>query len=1851
MRRFWLLGLLVVAVLAACLSETRAPALRTGRALAPSDLHGAGAGQGKFRVIFAAPDKQAPTGSEISFVFDRPLRALGDASVAAPSFRVEPPIPGSFQWVGARAVSFVPSAGALPNATEILVVVPKELQALDGSLLSEPFELRFQTPRPALVSVSPAEGETGVLPNAAIELTLNQRVDPKVLARALRLTSGRSTFPLEVARSAEGLNTFTVKTRALPLDTDVTLTLSAKLVSEEGSLPSGTERKVTFHTLAPLKVEGIDCNRETPHGRCAPGYGVGLRFSNPVRVSALRNALTLPAGLSIAWSTVAEGDEETSYLSLPEGLKPASRSTVRIAASLKDIHGQPLGKEYVGQIEMDDYFPGVALGVTDGALIPDERGPIPIAAVNAPGAKVVYTALTRDDVFAARSEDDLIQRVLGSASAKSLSLASSPPNQVSKAWLDPSKVLGSQSNGVLGVVADYQRHDHAGHLSRARATKLGDLAITAKFSRLGSWVWVTRLSSAAKVTGVELELRRADGAPLKKTTNSDGVAFFSAAEFAPNLDYDSKDREAVLYAALGTEWTFERVGDLLESWRLPVRTDFSFAEQVQGLVFTDRGVYRPGDRVLAKGVVRREAGRNSGIPVGESLSFELVSPGEGPIVKHRLSVSRFGTFADELVIPETAGLGYYEVRATFGKQLLQTAISVQEYRPNEFELTARAPNTAVRGQSVRVELEGQYLFGAPMRAAKADFWLSRSATSWQPPNSERFATSPQDYYADLNQAGFDAGGIGRSEGALDANGKWSANANLPMPGQLGPELVRINAEVRDVSRQSVAATASVLVHPGEFYLGIERLREGFVAVGEKLELGVAALGLDGRRLAQLPVQVKLLRRRWVSARPTGYYGEVYRVEDRAVGECSVTTQTTALRCAFEPKEPGYYIALASTHDVGRNQIQAAASWYVTGEGEASFRGGDNGEVELVLDKPSYRVGELARVLVKSRYKQAEALITVERSDVQLHERKTLRGGAPTFAVRVTEAMRPNVFVSALLQPALGRGASAEPARAFGLGYAELKVEPESRRLQVGVLPAKAQVLPGDQLDVTLRVRDAADRPALAEVTFLAVDEGVLALTGYQLPDPVAAMLAPRPLQVASLETRASLARISQETAEQLLGLGKGSEAGGGGDLGSRADFRATAVFLPNLVTDAKGEARARFKLPDSLTRYRLMAMAVSEADRFGVGQSSVTVSRKLMARPALPRFLRAGDSFEAALIVSAKQFDPGEVKVRLQASGVELAGPATQSVRVAANGQAELRFAARAPRVGKAAFTFEVSAGAERDRVALTRTVRAPLVLETTALSGQSQGAVQEQLGNLQALRSDVGGLDVSLSNSALVGIEAALEGLEEYPYGCTEQLASRLLALGPLSVLRRDFGKPVSAEQAALARKIVAELLQRQRGDGGFSFWPGSRESHPWLSAYSLWVLHVAKLAKLEVPDKAFVGGRRYLRQFLAEKSREFLDAERAFALDVLSELGAPDVGYMNQLFEARAQLSVLGRALLLHAFARQKSATQVNALLADLETRIRLANAEAKVIDAVDEKVPFDSVTRTHAALLWAMSHAKPEHPLLPALARGLLAARGQGQFRSTQEAGFALLALESYQRLAAGSSAEFSGRVRLGERSLFERSFQAKTATAAHGFVAMQELARAGGTPLTFEIDGRGTLFYEARLRYARASLPTSPLDAGFFVEKRQWTLREGERQGAYLPAPAVSDARFPAGGRVLTEIILVSPEPREFVVVDDALPAGFEAINTEFETSSELDRRLECGECEAESSFRRRAYVRKEVRDDRVLFFADHLAPGVYRYRYVARASTIGNFVTPPTRAEAMYAPEFFGRAAAAQIEVR
>ncbi|HYP90150.1 MAG TPA: Ig-like domain-containing protein, partial [Polyangiaceae bacterium] len=587
-------------------------------------------------MAFSSPEGPAGVVTEVSVVFDRPVHPVGVVVDAPAPFRVSPEVPGSFRWVGSRAAIFTPER-RFPLATAFTVEVAAGLQALDGTRLAEPHRFAFETRRPALVQASPGPEQTGVEPRAELRLELDQVVTPAALSAACQLRieqNGRSSAAaFDVLPDPQQARVLRARPkRPLPPHSAVSFVIGASLRGVEGPLTSNTSTTVRFFTYDPLAFESVSCARNRDTDPCEAESTVALTFNNGIKLRELATKLHVTPDVGVK---LDKGDDGfTTWANLRGAFRAGQSYRVQIDAGLTDSFGQSLQQPASVVFRFADHYPRVDIGAV-GRNFFGKSLSVPVASRNVPSFELLTAALTPQDVLSLREAERS-----GRDGAKDLDWLShfkgtvrqqvrpgGAKNQIERLDVDALKVLGAGGRGALAIGARYGASSADDRKPAAmKVLSVSDLAITAKLSRFGSLVWVTDRADNAPVAGAQVELH-VPGRPSRSYgTDAAGLARIPPEDFAPNLAGESDEARAILVARRGLDSAFAPVSELIEGYRLDVPTDFAGELRPYGVLFTDRGIYRPGDDVWLKGIVRRETPTGNALPGERAVTVTLRSP-------------------------------------------------------------------------------------------------------------------------------------------------------------------------------------------------------------------------------------------------------------------------------------------------------------------------------------------------------------------------------------------------------------------------------------------------------------------------------------------------------------------------------------------------------------------------------------------------------------------------------------------------------------------------------------------------------------------------------------------------------------------------------------------------------------------------------------------------------------------------------------------------------------------------------------------------------------------------------------------------------------------------------------------------------------------------------------------------------------------------------------------------------------------------------------------------------------------------------------------------------------------------
>ena len=645
------------------------------------------------------------------------------------------------------------------------------------------------------------------------------------------------------------------------------------------------------------------------------------------------------------------------------------------------------------------------------------------------------------------------------------------------------------------------------------------------------------------------------------------------------------------------------------------------------------------------------------------------------------------------------------------------------------------------------------------------------------------------------------------------------------------------------------------------------------------------------------------------------------------------------------------------------------------------------------------------------------------------------------------------------------------------------------------------------------VKDRQGRGTASEVTLWAVDYGVLSLTAYHTPDVLDSVYVHKALEVLTEDTRQKIISRRVITPKGDTDGGGGGQAGATGD-GVRQDFRVLAFWLGSVVTDGRGHASLDVKLPESLTTYRIMAVAGDKGSRFGSADSEIRINKPVTLKATFPRFLAVGDkaSFGAVVTSQLKTAGPATVTIEsLDPAIMQFADTAPQTVNVDAGGSVEVRFDAAGRSTGRARVRMTVKLANETDAFQDVVPVEVLVSPETVSAVGQADDAAPTAAEKIK-LPADVvttfGGLHVDLASTALVGLGEGARYLVEYPYGCAEQKGSRALALLLAADLGDAFKLPgIEASQLrSTVQSTLKELERFQCESGGFAYWPGDcRSQSPYLTAYLLHVFKVAADLKYAVDKPMVTRAYTYLETSLAQKPPvneswwPSYTAWQAFAVKVLVEGGRNQDSNLTRLYGYRDKMPVFALAYLTDALVAKGEGGGVRVA----ELRRRMANSilpEAATAHVEEQNDPYllwfwNSNVRSTAIVLRTMVEAPNDASLRPIVA-WLMQARKNGRWGNTQENAIAMESLVAYYRKFESATPNFTAVAKLGETQLASVPFQGRSTEAKSTDVPMSKLLTAGPAAASSRSPSRATA-------PARSSTPRGCATPWIACSRPAWT----------------------------------------------------------------------------------------------------------------------------------------------------
>ncbi|MFY9718280.1 MAG: alpha-2-macroglobulin family protein [Candidatus Cybelea sp.] len=1624
---------------------------------------------------------------------------------------------------------------------------------------------------------------------------------------------------------------------------------------------AGAVRTYDTLTIVPTPVPSPNGGARFANGDPA------IAFSNPLDPASVAGAVKISPAPATVKALVSVADQSNTIAIDPYALDPDKSYVATVAATVKDVFGQQLGREQRVTIRTSDFAPG-AWAPTGTSVIP----------AGAPVALNFYATNLPGSAYRASTARVAALQMLGSPSAvpllspwqawPSIPLARPLRNVQSVAGVP----LQSRLGGPYGALAygfrtalDAQGSDP----SLTGIVQLTNLGVFAQWFPAHGIVLVQHLSDGAPVSKASVAVYRLDEnnkvAPQRCASGISGssgeldlsgvdverCSVAAPANEAPNLGVVVTQGADV---ATVTTWNWSGITrfDVYGSWT-------SGAPLSRGTLFSDRQMYQPGERGELTGVAYYVKGQRAVPDANAWYKVTLNDPSNVATSLGRHRTDALGIFSMPITFSKQQALGYYSLTAKGANgNELDGSLRVAEFKPPNFNLTLKlGAGSATAGSSVTANVSANYLFGAPLQGGTAHAYVTRDIATVQPKGWDEFSFGPQWFYPE-QQPSFTTDVLQRDL-ALDADGATSLEVAVPSDLPF-PMTYQVDMETSDVSHLSVSDSQTFLALPADAVIGLASDAVG--KAGTAMPFRVIVTGADGKPIGGRRVHLELQKMTYTSATQEEEGGENadQSIKYDTVAAADVTSAAQPVTASLTPSDVGPYRVVATSPQGQGDKARIAASAtmiqvFAFGAGEADWGLQDNNAVAVKLDKKRYAIGATATALIASPYGRSDLYLAVVRNDVIY--RATLRdvSGAVRVPFKITPEMLPNAAVEAVV---VRRGPMSRTMRDSTLsltGMAGFNVDLADRYLKLAIAPRSATVRPGGAQRVAFTLTGQNGKPVRGEIVAMVVNDAILQLSGYRLPDLVTTVFADQPIATTFADNRETVTLKTQTPAlEKGFGYGGGFLAGAAGTR-VRANFQPMPYYGV-LKSDALGRAAADFKMPDDLTTWRVMAVGLDDdAAHFVAGDRTFISTQPLIANPLLPQFARPGDHLDVGVSIANQTGAAGALDLVMKLSGaLAFAQGDAQNQRATESAKAGIgafRFAAVAGTPAPTLFEAAGTLGAQRDAFAVPFSTIDRASTESVIESGSSIGKATVPLDLTSG-----GSLQVTLANSVVPQFVTPSEReMQGDALPLADESASRLIIASALARLHDTYRLKLRFDTSAAVASNLQALLSYQRGDGGFGSFAGASASDPFATAGALDALVFARAHGVSIDSGAIARAAGFMSQALANPSRfkwcrdALCKAQLRFeALWSLAQVGHARTDFLSDIVAQSSAFDSATQIRLARYLLRTPGRQPPGAALADRLQQTLYVTGRYAVANLSSQWSWNGSLVDAQSQMLQLLVERRAPAEQVEGAVAALVAQQCRCGWPTTDDTAAALTALSAYaatERLRPGTAtATIGGRV-VG-RAQFGTTASAQTFTvnAASLRGAGPLVILSTSTALsTGSVEGRqgGAAHYTVLYSYPVALNAPGQLAAFRVIRTLGDPSAASASPLATMDLAAAAPVAVEAGRVFDIGIRTIVDHPVDRLVIEDPLPAGFEAVDTTFRTTLKaVVPQSDSWQIDTTQIYR-----------DRIVAYAQHLDPGVYDVHYLVRSVTPGTFTWPGARAYLQDAPEEFGRSASSTLEVR
>jgi uncharacterized protein YfaS (alpha-2-macroglobulin family) len=1550
-----------------------------------------------------------------------------------------------------------------------------------------------------------------------------------------------------------------------------------------------------------------------------------------------------------------------------EDLLHGKRYEVKVRSGIPSTEGDQLPAPIELTVYMRDRSPSVRISGRNYVLPRIGQQGIPIVSVN---TKLVRASIYRigDRRLAAEVLDGDFERQLQGYELKQIAeskgeklwtgempVASKLNEEVTTAFpvdkllpdLKPGLyvIAASAADEAAKPSADTENSDYDYGTKATQWFVVSDLGLTAFSGADGVHVYVRSLATAAPVPNVEIRLIARNNEVLGTLkTNEEGAAAFEA-----GLSHGKGGLAPALVVARGADSDYGFLDITKQAFDLSDRGvgGRTAPGPLDAMLFTERGVYRPGEKVYVTALLR-DAAANA--VTGTPLIVKLFRPDGVEDRRQTLADAGNGGRSWEITLPETAMTGSWRLAAYAdpkGSSLYGKSFLVEDYVPQRLEMKLNTTQPMISAEVPGViDLTSRYLYGAPAADLGLEGEITVSATdelSGFPgfhagQQDEKFTTVRQELEALPN---------------TDAAGAASLSIALPeLPQTSKPLRADVAIRLREPGGRALGDKVAMKVNNGKSFIGVKKLFEGSVEEGAPAEFELVGVGPDGKQVALDGVKWELQRIehqfQWYS-RDNRWSYELVTVESRAGGGTMDLPASGTVKIKAPVEAGSYRLDVSSATPQGPStSLTFYSGWYAT---EAS----NTPEIlNLALDRASYKPGDELKVQVMPRM-AGEALVAIVSDRVLATKMIKVSASGGTASFKVDPSWGPGAYATAIAYRPMDSAAKRMPSRAVGAKWIPLDTKPRTLSVALDTPPS---VRPDGPVTVSAKV-SGLDAGEKATLVISGVDLGILNITRYKTPQPEGYFFAQRRL---GLEMRDLYGKLIDGMQGVRGAIRSGGDAGGFAMAGRPLSEVPLAVYSGPLQTDANGNAKVTFTLPAFNGTMRLAAQVWS-ASKLGHGEKDVIVRDTVVTQATPPKFLMLGDTSTLHLSIENVEAQPGAYKLTAKADGgMEVTGPAERELTLERNKRISQTIGLRGASVGDGHVTFALTGpGVSIERkYSIPVEPPAPDVRrQTNEVLAASMGSLTVGAGLIRDLVPASAKVMVTASRTASFDVPGLLLALDRYPFGCAEQTTSRALPLLYYDEVasRVHLSKEPKAKPAI--EKAIRRLYEMQSSTGAFGLWGPSYEDI-WLTAYVADFLTRAKEKGFAVRDTNYEQAIDRLKNAV-NNARDFKSGGEtlAYSLYVLARSGRGVLGDLRYYADTKinAFSTPIAKAQLAAGLAmlgdKERSALAFNAALDSLvkpESKVPLAHRNGAVTPVSHaSRSDYGTELRDAAAVLALMGESRASTVQLQKAFGIVTALRAQHQETTTQESLWLLLAARTldaqnkdltlevngqpvqgaFQTVLSGSDLAAPSVPIINVSAILPNSTSQKFETAmsqeqfAKDGLVVKNLGREA-VPATVLVSGEGLE-------------PEPSAESGFKIERKTYAPNGQE----------IDFSKVKQNDRIVVVMKVTEVEPKGAqIVVEDRLPAGFDIENPALLKGTDLKS----------FSWLPSTYspVFSAFRDDRFVAAysvgGSRKVPATITMAYVMRAVMPGTYTHAGARVEDMYRAGRFARTAGSKVEI-